>query len=89
MSRSYRKPYSAITGVSSAKSDKRLAARGVRRRQNQWLKTLEDFDTALVPHRYECHWNDTWCWKRDGSQMYWGSGDRIFNTKWFDRLFRK
>ncbi len=42
MSRSYRKPYTAITGTKSAHADKKVAARGVRRRQNQWLYTLKD-----------------------------------------------
>lgn len=27
-------------------------------------------DSALVPHRRECSWNDTYSWGRDGSQ-YW------------------
>jgi len=42
VSRSYRKPYTAITGTKSAHADKKVAARGVRRRQNQWLYTLKD-----------------------------------------------
>ena len=43
MSRSYRKPYTAITGVSSAHHDKKTAVRGMRRRQNAWLRNLDDF----------------------------------------------
>ncbi len=43
MSRSYRRPYAAITGLASAKSDKQLAHRGVRRKQNLALKTCIDF----------------------------------------------
>ena len=35
MSRSYRKPYAAVTGTKSAHKDKKMAARGVRRRQDQ------------------------------------------------------
>ena len=68
MSRSYRKPYTAITGVRSARYDKTLAARGVRRQQNAWLRTFDDFDSALVPHRLECASNNTWSWSRDGSK---------------------
>ena len=52
MSRSYRKPYAAITGTKSAHEDKKAAARGLRRRQNQWLSTLEDIDGALAPSSF-------------------------------------
>lgn len=73
MSGSYRKPYAALCGGDvSAKEDKRRAARGVRHKQNQWLRTLGDFDGALVPHRYECRWNDVWTWKRDGGKRLVG-----------------
>jgi hypothetical protein len=68
VSRSYRKPYTAVTGTKSAHSDKKLAARGLRRRQNQWLHTLEDVDGALIPHRLECAHNNTYNWGRDGRQ---------------------
>jgi len=68
MSRSYRKPYCAVTGTNSAKEDKQRAARGVRRKQDQWLRTLDDPDAALAPHRLECGWNDVWSWGRDGKQ---------------------
>ena len=68
MSRSYRKPYAAITGTKSAHADKKTAARGLRHRQNQWLYTLEDIDGALTPHRLECAHNNTYDWGRDGRQ---------------------
>ena len=68
MSRSYRKPYAAVTGTKSAHEDKKTAARGLRRRQNQWLSTLEDIDGALAPHRLECAHNNTYDWGRDGRQ---------------------
>ena len=68
MSRSYRKPYAAITGTKSVHEDKKTAARGLRRRQNQWLSTLEDIDWALAPHRFECAYNNTYSWGRDGRQ---------------------
>jgi len=70
MSRSYRKPYAAATGTCSAKDDKRQANRGVRSRQNQWLRNLEEFDDSLIPHRFECSFNEVWCWGRDGHQWY-------------------
>lgn len=69
MSRSIRRPYSAITGNGSANWDKITARRNVRRKQNQWLKTLTDYDSALAPHKYECAWNSTYSWDRDGSQF--------------------
>ena len=89
MSRSRRKPYSAITGIRSAKQDKRLAARGVRRKQNQVLNDVNSWEDSLLPHRYECHWNDVWSWDRDGNQMYWGNDLDWGNAKWRHSLFRK
>jgi hypothetical protein len=73
MSRSFRRPYAAITGTASAKSDKQLAHRGVRRKQNLTIKTCPDFENLLLPHRLECHWNNTYNWGRDGAQSYLGS----------------
>lgn len=71
MSRSYRVPYSAVTGVPSAHEDKKLAARGVRRRQNQWLqKHGDEEDFGLIPHRLECSGNEVYSWGRDGRQYY-------------------
>ena len=94
MSRSYRKPYCAVTGCSSAKEDKQRGARGVRRAQDQWLRKLEDHDSALAPHRLECTWNNVWCWDRDGKQrlqlpsandweVYCGT------SRWYEKLQRK
>lgn len=69
MGKSYRKPYSAVTGHNTASEDKKMAARGLRRKQNAWLRNLKDFDEdGLVPHRLECHHNDVWSWGRDGKQ---------------------
>jgi hypothetical protein len=53
MSRSYRRPYAAITGLASAKDDKRMAHRGVRRKQNLALKTSTDYENLPLPHRLE------------------------------------
>ena len=71
MSRSYRKPYAAITGTASAKEDKIRAARGVRRVQNDYLRKIlqqDLFDQLLIPHRLECSWNEVYSWARDGRQ---------------------
>lgn len=72
MSRSYRRPFAAFTGTASAKDDKRMAHRGVRQKQNLALKIAIDYDNLLLPHRLECHWNDTYNWGRDGAQCYVG-----------------
>ena len=92
MSRSYRRPYSAITGLASAKWDKQMAHRGVRRKQNLALKTCLDYENFLPPHRLECHWNDTYNWGRDGAQCYFGwmrsSAEEYFN-RWYQRVLRK
>ena len=60
MSRSYRRPYAAISGFASAKNDKRMAHRGVRRKQNLALKTSVDYESLLPPHRFECASNNTY-----------------------------
>ncbi len=69
MSRSYRRPYAAVTGIPHSHDDKKVAARGMRRKQNQWLQTLDDFDQAIVAHRLECSFNNTYSWARDGRQF--------------------
>ena len=92
MSRSYRRPYAAITGTASAKDDKRLAHRGVRRKQNLALRTCCDFETLLLPHRLECAWNNTYCWVRDGAQFLWRSPDQsaaVDEREHFQKLLRK
>ncbi len=68
MARSYRNPYAAVTGVRSARIDKQMAARGVRSKQNQYLKTHWENEDFLLPHRLECDHNDVWSWGRDGNQ---------------------
>jgi hypothetical protein len=70
MSRSYRKPYCAVAGHGSAKEDKRRAVLGLRRTQEQWLRKLEDHNSALAPHSLECTWNNVWCWDRDGKRGF-------------------
>ncbi len=69
MSGSYRKPYMAITGLSRSHDDKKKAARGLRRRQDAWLRGLNQYDQALVPHRLACAFNNTYLWGRDGKQF--------------------
>jgi hypothetical protein len=72
MSKSYRKPYSAITGLRSAHRDKTLAARSFRRTQNFSLRTAlaneVDWDEFLLPDIYECADNEVYGWSRDGNQ---------------------
>jgi hypothetical protein len=92
MSRSTRRPFAAITGLSSAKWDKQMAHRGVRRKQNLVLKTCLDYDNLLLPHPFECHWNDTYNWGRDGSQCYFGwmcTSDKDYFRKWYQKILRK
>lgn len=92
MSRSYRRPYAAITGTASAKDDKRLANSGVRRKQNQTLQTCIDYEDLILPHRLECHWNNTYNWGRDGAQGWFGpwyeSGDDYLR-RYCEKLLRK
>jgi len=92
MSRSYRRPFAAITGAASAKSDKQMAHRGLRRKQNFALKTCADWEKFLPPHRHECHWNNTYNWSRDGAQCYLGwmrdSGETDFRN-WYQKVLRK
>jgi hypothetical protein len=92
MGRSYRRPFAAITGTASAKSDKQMAHRGVRRKQIHALKTCADYENLFLPHRFECPWNNTWCWGRDGAQCYLGwmrdSGEGYFR-KWYQKVLRK
>jgi hypothetical protein len=92
MSRSTRRPFAAITGAASAKDDKRIAHRGVRRKQNLALKTCLDYEEMLIPHPLECAWNNTWCWDRDGSQNYLGSLRKLADAssqKYYRKLLRK
>jgi len=85
MSRSFKhKPFQSITGTYSAKQDKRLANRGVRKAHREALhKALlyQDYD-VLLPHRLECSWNEVYSWGRDGHQMYQGLDAR----DWFRYL---
>lgn len=92
MSRSYRRPFAAITGTASAKDDKRLAHRGVRRKQNLLLKTSPDFENLLLPHRLECAWNNNYNWGRDGAQRYLGclrNSPEEYNRDYYQKVLRK
>jgi len=92
MSRSLRRPYAAITGTASAKSDKQLAHRGVRRKQELAIKTCDDYENLLLPHGLECAWNNTWCWGRDGAQRYCGylrHKEDNYDQKYYRKLLRK
>lgn len=92
MSRSFRRPYAAITGLASAKSDKQTAHRGVRRKQNLALKTCTDYENLLLPHWRECHWNDTYNWGRDGAQCYLGArctAEDDYGQRYYRKMLRK
>ncbi len=92
MSRSRRRPYAAVTGVLSAKEDKRLARRGVRRKQNLALRMTLDHDILLLPHRLECACNDVWCWRRDGRQRdfsRWRYSADESRRRYYEKLTRK
>lgn len=104
MGKSYRKPYSAVTGTGSAKQDKIYAHRGVRRAQKQALQQCLDWDDFLIPHKLECSGNETYSWGRDGKQSFqfpptfkssfWCTveEDQEYyerELKWYQGLFRK
>ena len=105
MSRSYRRPYAAITGLRSAADDKMVARRSWRRAQNQELQKYVangfDWDEFLIPERYEASFNDVWSWGRDGNQYLHfppppPKNDSEFElwwfehqTEWYARLHRK
>ena len=104
MSRSYRKPYSAITGRGSAKEDKRIARQAVRRMENQRIrncKDLEDYENLVMPDRLDCAYNETYSWGRDGKQYLHFPPEPLksnsdfdmwwfeYQTKYYARLHRK
>ena len=92
MSRSTRRPFAAITGLSSAKWDKQMAHRGARRKQNLALKICTDYDNLLLPHFLECPWNNTYCWGRDGSEGYHScppESESEYYRKYYRKLLRK
>ena len=71
MGKSYRKPYSAITGVRSAHDDKTVAARAHRRNESFKLRSFcGDWDDYIHPVRREAAHNNTYSWSRDGRQQY-------------------
>jgi len=92
MSRSYRRPFAAISGTASANDDKRMAHKGVRRKQNHALKTCNDYEDLLLPHGLECSRNNNYCWGRDGSQtdhsLLRYSRDEC-SQKYYRKLLRK
>ena len=92
MSRSIRRPFAAISGTASAKEDKRMAHRGVRRKQDLALKICPDYEEFLAPHRLECAWNNNWSWDRDGAQFYYGHmcrSEDAWDRKYYRKLLRK
>lgn len=86
MARSYRRPYSAVTGNRSASWDKTTAARGVRRAHNNYLHNILvgnlDWDETPIPARLECHHNNNYSWSRDGSQRLQRAHSNLYNVYW-------
>lgn len=71
----------AVCGSNNgAKQDKVLAHRGERRRQDRAIRNTHDFADFVLPHRYECAWNNTYNWTRDGCQSYCGLTGRDWDT---------
>jgi hypothetical protein len=104
MSKSYRKPYSAITGVRSAAHDKMVARRCWRRAQEQAIRDCKDWEELVIPKRLEASFNDVWSWGRDGKQTlqfpptlekFWpwsfctAEEDYQHQLLWYARLQRK
>lgn len=83
MSKSYRRPYSPVTGVRSAHEDKTVAARAVRRTQDHTLRNAfahgVDWDEVLIPHRLECPHNEVYGWSRDGHQRLYTRSSQYDN----------
>ncbi len=84
MSRSYRKPYASVTGNRSAKDDKRLAHRGVRRAHNRIIQMmLRDPELNIpLPHFRECSCNEVYGWSRDGNQRLQVPTAREWSRHW-------
>jgi hypothetical protein len=71
MSRSYRKPYASIVGGNrSIKPDRDRASRGARRKQTGYAKLHWMDEDFLLPHRYECAWNNCYSWSIDGKKRF-------------------
>ncbi len=90
MSRSYRKPYGRWAGwKTSVKQDRQIAARNARHSQNQYLRTVDDYEAVLIPHRHECNYNDQWGWPCDGKSHLcrpsWSEYVRKANGLWQSR----
>lgn len=83
MSKSYRKPWGTACSIkSSAHDDKTIAARSVRRAQEQSLREAvhdDDWDGWLLPNRYECTHNNVWGWGRDGKKRPLGTNNQYNN----------
>ena|SRR5579859_3966229 len=88
MSRSYRRPYSPVTGCRSAASDKMVARRAHRRMQNQRLQQYisngKDWDEFLNPERLEASFNEVYCWGRDGNQSLQCWNHNYANPFWLN-----
>ncbi len=95
MGKSYRKPYSAITGLRSAAHDKMVARRCWRRAQEQALRDCKDWEELVIPKRLEASFNEVYSWGRDGKQTLQlppdedlQFSDSAFDRWWFDYMTR-
>lgn len=70
MGKSYRRPYGTFGSCASAKKDKVMAHRCLRRLQERSLRAAQDFEEYIIPLRYEAAHNDVWGWARDGKQHF-------------------
>ena len=68
MSRSYRRPFASVCGKVSAKQDKQMAHRGVRRVQNRIARLMAENPDLMMPHFRSCPWNNPYSWTRDGGK---------------------
>jgi hypothetical protein len=91
MSRSYRKPFASIVGVSSCKPDRTLASRAFRRFAKNYLRlNFTADDSFLVPTRYEAAHNDRYDWSMDGgnrlvrSRSRFRRGDEYWDNRQFE-----
>jgi hypothetical protein len=106
MSRSFKhQPFMAVCGNGSAKQDKVMAHRGVRRTQKAYIRSTFEYEDFLLPHRLECPWNETYSWGRDGHQTWHGVDDwdwqrylkhgpldkhyGVWPPRWYARMMRK
>jgi hypothetical protein len=72
MSRSFKKqPFSYLCGSRPTK-DRRKSNQGVRRTQKAYIRAHYKDEEFLLPHRFECPWNEKYSWTSDGDKRWSG-----------------